>query len=115
MMQRFRAPRGAARAWLVQRASGAVLALFVLVLLVQVARAPRPFGYDAWAGIFSAHSMKMLTFAATLALAWHVWGGVRGIWRDWVRWPALRLALHVFSAVWLLVCLGWMAQVLWRL
>ena len=29
--------------------------------------------------------------------------------------PALRLALHMFSAVWLLVCLGWMAQVLWRL
>lgn len=114
-MQRFHAPRGAARAWLVQRASGAVLALFVLVLLVQVARAPRPFGYDAWAGIFAAHSMKMFTFAATLALVQHVWGGVCGIWRDWVRWPALRLALHMFSAVWLLVCLGWMAQVLWRL
>ena len=69
-MQRFRAPRGAARAWLVQRASGAVLALFVLVLLVQVVRAPAPFGYDAWAAIFSVHAMKMLTFAATLALAW---------------------------------------------
>ena len=114
-MQRFRAPRGAARAWLVQRASGAVLALFVLVLLVQVVRAPAPFGYDAWAAIFSVHAMKMLTFVATLALAWHAWRGVCGIWRDWVQLPALRLALHMFSAVWLLVCLGWMAQVLWRL
>ena len=92
-----------------------MLAFFVLALLVQVARAPRPFGYDAWAGIFAAHAMKMLTFAATLALALHAWGGVRGIWQDWVRQPALRLALHAFSAVWLAVCVGWMAQVLWRL
>ena len=115
MMQRFHAPRGAARAWLLRRASGAVLALFVLVLLVRVTRAPAPLGYGTWAAIFSAHAMKMLTFAATLALVQHAWGGVRGIWRDWVRWPALRLVLDALAAVWLAVCLGWMAQVLWRL
>ena len=40
------------RDWLSQRVTAALMALFTLVLLVQLLL-PGPLGYDRWAGIFS--------------------------------------------------------------
>ncbi|OYX55930.1 MAG: succinate dehydrogenase, partial [Comamonadaceae bacterium 32-67-11] len=39
----------------------------------------------------------------------------RDIWMDYVKPAGLRLALHVFTLVWLVGCAGWAFQVLWRL
>jgi succinate dehydrogenase / fumarate reductase membrane anchor subunit len=74
-----------------------------------------PIGYTAWAGIFSAQWMKVLTFAVIVALAWHVWVGMRDIWMDYIKPVWLRLSLQVFTIVWLVGCAGWAVQVLWRL
>jgi succinate dehydrogenase / fumarate reductase membrane anchor subunit len=41
--------------------------------------------------------------------------GVRDIWMDYVKPVGVRLALQVFSIVWLVGCAGWAVQVLWRL
>ncbi|MBK1614618.1 succinate dehydrogenase, hydrophobic membrane anchor protein [Rubrivivax gelatinosus] len=103
-----------ARDWLVQRVSAALIALFTLVLLVQLL-APGPLGYDRWAGIFSAQWMKVLTFVVIVSLAWHAWIGIRDIWMDYVKPAAVRLTLQVLSIVWLVGCAGWAVQVLWRL
>ncbi len=103
------------RDWLVQRITAALMALFTLILLVQVLFISGPIGYESWAGIFSSQWMKALTFAVFLALAWHVWVGVRDIWMDYVKPAGIRLVLHVLTIVWLLACLGWAVQVLWRL
>lgn len=103
------------RDWLVQRVTGALMALFTLVVLAQVLLNAGPMGYDKWAGIFSAQWMKVLTFSVAVALIWHVWVGVRDIWMDYVKPVGLRLALHVFTLVWLIGCAGWLLQVLWRL
>ncbi len=59
--------------------------------------------------------MKALTFSVFIALAIHVWVGVRDIWMDYVKPVGLRLVLQVFTLVWLVSCLGWAIQVLWRL
>jgi succinate dehydrogenase / fumarate reductase membrane anchor subunit len=59
--------------------------------------------------------MKALTFSIFLALSYHVWVGMRDIWMDYIKPVGLRLALHLFTIVWLLSCLGWAVQVLWRL
>ena len=103
------------RDWLVQRVTATLMALFTLVLLVQVIFSSGPIGYEQWAGIFAAQWMKFLTFAVIVALLWHVWVGIRDIWMDYIKPVGLRLSLQVFSIVWLVGCAGWAVQVLWRL
>ena len=102
------------RDWLSQRVTAALMALFTLVLLVQVLM-PGPMDYDRWAGIFAAQWMKLLTFTVIVALAWHAWVGVRDILMDYVKPVGTRLTLQVATIVWLLGCSGWSVQVLWRL
>jgi succinate dehydrogenase / fumarate reductase, membrane anchor subunit len=103
------------RDWLSQRVTGALMALFTLVLLAQVIFTAGPIGYDKWAGIFASQWMKVLTFSVIVALLWHAWVGVRDIWMDYVKPVGLRLVLQVFTIVWLVGCAGWAIQVLWRL
>lgn len=103
------------RDWMAQRVTALLMALFTLVVLVQVLFTKGPIGYTQWAGIFAAQWMKFLTFAVIIALLYHVWVGVRDIWMDYIKPVGLRLALHVFSIVWLVGCAGWAVQVLWRL
>lgn len=103
------------RDWLMQRITAALMALFTIVLLAQVLFTSGPIGYETWAGIFAAQWMKMLTFAVIIAIMWHAFVGVRDIWMDYVKPVGLRLALHVFTIVWLVGCAGWAFQVLWRL
>lgn len=104
------------RDWLAQRVTAIVMALFTLVLLLQLLIVKGPVGYDQWAGIFAAQWMKVLTFTVIIALAYHVWVGMRDIWMDYVTSSvALRLVLQVFTLVWLVGCAGWAIQVLWRL
>jgi succinate dehydrogenase / fumarate reductase, membrane anchor subunit len=102
------------RDWLSQRITAVLMALFTVVLLAQVLFGG-PLGYDRWAGIFSAQWMKVLTFVVFVALGWHAWVGVRDIWMDYVKSAALRLTLQVATIVWLVGCMGWAVQVLWRL
>ena len=59
--------------------------------------------------------MKVLTFSVIVALLWHVWVGLREVWMDYIKPVGLRLALQVFTIVWLVGCAGWGIQVLWRL
>jgi len=103
------------RDWLAQRVTAALMALFTLVMLVQVLFTRGPLGYEGWAGIFAPQWMKALTFAVIVALIWHVWVGMREIWMDYIKPVGLRLSLQVFTLVWLVGCAGWAVQVLWRL
>ncbi|WP_210547128.1 succinate dehydrogenase, hydrophobic membrane anchor protein [Rhodoferax sp. PAMC 29310] len=103
------------RDWLAQRVTAVLMALFTLLVLAQVIFSKGPIGYEQWAGIFAAQWMKVLTFSVIIALLYHVWVGMRDIWMDYIKPVGLRLALHVFTIVWLLGCAGWGIQVLWRL
>ena len=102
------------RDWLSQRVTAALMALFTLIVLVQVLM-PGPMGYDKWAGIFAAQWMKVLTFVVIVSLLIHVWVGMRDIWMDYIKPVGVRLALQVATLVWLVGCAGWALQVLWRL
>lgn len=103
------------RDWLSQRITAALMALFTVVVLVQLLFTRGPIGYDAWAGIFAAQWMKVLTFTVIAALLYHVWVGMRDIWMDYVQPVGIRLVLQVFTIVWLVACAGWAIQVLWRI
>jgi succinate dehydrogenase / fumarate reductase, membrane anchor subunit len=104
------------RDWLSQRVTAGLMALFTLIVLLQVIFFKGPMGYDKWAGIFASQWMKVLTFTVIVALLWHVWVGIRDVLMDYVTslvW--LRLLLQIFTIVWLTGCAGWAIQVLWRL
>ncbi len=103
------------RDWLSQRVTAVLMALFTVALLAQVLWPGQALGYEKWAGIFAAQSMKVLTFSVIVALAIHVWVGMRDIWMDYVKPVGVRLVLQVFTLVWLVGCAGWGVQVLWRL
>ncbi len=103
------------RDWLAQRVTAVLMALFTLLVLVQLIFGKGPIGYNQWAGIFSPQWMKVLTFAVIIALLLHVWVGVRDIWMDYIKPVWLRLSLQVVTIVWLVACAGWAIQVLWRL
>ncbi len=102
------------RDWLSQRITATLMALFTVVVIVQILL-PGEMGYDKWAGIFASQWMKVLTFVVIIALLMHVWVGMRDVWMDYVKPLAIRLALQVFTIVWLVGCAGWAIQVLWRL
>ena len=103
------------RDWLAQRVTGLLMALFTVVVLAQVLFTKGAMGYDKWAGIFSTQWMKALTFCVIIALLYHAWIGMREIFMDYIKPALVRLALQVFSIVWLVACAGWAIQVLWRL
>jgi succinate dehydrogenase / fumarate reductase membrane anchor subunit len=102
------------RDWLSQRVTATLMALFTLVVLVQVLL-PGPLGYDRWSGIFAHQWMKVLTFVVIVSLLYHVWVGMRDVWMDYVKPVGIKLVLQVFTIVWLVGCAGWAVQVLWRL
>jgi len=102
------------RDWLAQRITALLMALFTLLVLVQLLM-PGELDYDRWAGIFAAQWMKVLTFVVIVSLAYHAWVGVRDILMDYVKPVGVRLLVQVATLVWLLGCAGWAVQVLWRL
>ena len=102
------------RDWLSQRVTATLMAIYTLLLLVQLLLGG-PLGYDRWAGIFSSQWMRVATFVILICLGWHAWVGMRDIWMDYVKPVAVRLVLQVFTIVWLVGCMGWAIQVLWRL
>ena len=102
------------RDWLSQRVTAALMAVFTVALIAQLLLGG-PLGYERWAGIFSAQWMKLLSFVTIVALMWHAWVGMRDIWMDYFKPVGVRLALQVFTIVWLVGCAGWAIQVLWRL
>jgi succinate dehydrogenase / fumarate reductase, membrane anchor subunit len=104
----------ALQGWLAQRITAALMAVFTLIVLLQVIFNKGVMGYDKWAGIFASQPMKVLTFVVILAMAWHVLLGMKEIYMDYIKPTGLRLALKVFTALWLVGCAGYGIQVLWR-
>ena len=102
------------RDWLSQRITAALMALFTVILLVQVIFKRGPIGYDLWAGIFAAQWMKVLTFSVVAGLLYHVWVGMRDVLMDYVKPVGMRLVLQIAVIVYLVGCAGWAIQVLWR-
>lgn len=103
------------RDWLAQRVTALLMALFTVLVILQVVLTTGSISYDTWSGIFSTQWMKSLTFAVIISLAYHAWVGMRDIWMDYVQAVAIRLVLQIFTLVWLVACAGWAIQVIWRL
>ncbi|HEY4038486.1 MAG TPA: succinate dehydrogenase, hydrophobic membrane anchor protein [Burkholderiaceae bacterium] len=101
------------RDWLVQRATALVLTAYLIALTIRVVAAP-PVDYDSWRAIFAPLAMRVATLIAFIAIAWHAWIGVRDIWMDYVRPTAVRMLLQLGTILWLVACLVWAVQILWK-
>jgi succinate dehydrogenase / fumarate reductase membrane anchor subunit len=105
--------------FLAQRVTAVIMAIYTLVIIGGILFSSE-LNFETWRGLFSftVGSLPLGQLLATLfflSLSWHAWIGVRDIWMDYVKPAGIRLVLHVFTIVWLLACLGWAVQVLWRL
>lgn len=100
--------------WLAQRATGILMAVYTVVLLVAFFMSGEGIGYQSWAGLFAQQWFKILTFATLAGLFYHAWVGVRNIWMDYIKPVGLRLALQVATIAWLVGCASWAAQILWK-
>lgn len=99
--------------WLVQRVTAVIMAIYTVILLVSFLTASS-FSYESWAGLFANQWFKLATFVTFLALFYHAWVGVRNIWMDYVKPVSVRIVLQVATLLWLIACVGWTAQILWR-
>jgi succinate dehydrogenase / fumarate reductase membrane anchor subunit len=100
------------RDWLGQRISAVILGVYAIGLALYVLTA-RDLGYDAWARLFAAPWMKVITLLAFGALFYHAWVGMRDLWMDYVKPVGVRLTLQVLTVLYLLACAVWSVQVLW--
>jgi succinate dehydrogenase / fumarate reductase, membrane anchor subunit len=101
------------RDWLAQRATAVVLIVYLLLLAVRIVAAGA-MDYDAWASIFVPTGMKVATLIAVFALAYHAWIGMRDIWMDYVWATGVRLVLQLGTILWLIACVIWAVQILWK-
>ena len=91
------------RDWLVQRVTGVIILIWVLAMLVRFVVAS-DMSFAGWNAFMSGAVMKTLTLFTIFAVAYHAWIGVRDIWMDYIKCPAQRLALHLFTILWLVGC-----------
>ncbi|MFZ6672319.1 succinate dehydrogenase, hydrophobic membrane anchor protein [Undibacterium sp. Xuan67W] len=102
------------RDWLAQRVTAIVMAAYTVILLVLFLTG-NDFSYEGWAGIFAHQWFKLATFTVFIALFYHAWVGMRNVWMDYVTHSvALRLVFQVATILWLVACVGYTAQILWR-
>jgi succinate dehydrogenase / fumarate reductase membrane anchor subunit len=100
------------REWLGQRISAVVIAIYVIGLALYMLSAA-DLGYDAWARLFAAPWMKVVTLLALASLFYHAWVGMRDLWMDYVKPVSVRLALQVLTVLYLLACAVWSVRILW--
>jgi len=102
------------RDWLAQRVSAAVMAVYVLAVVVYLLM-QRSFGYDIWIELFSGNIMRSFSLLFLLSLFYHAWIGVRDIVMDYVKPAGIRLLIHVLVILALVLYTIWSAQILWGL
>lgn len=105
--------------FLAQRVTAVILALYTIVLLAGALAMPT-FTFENWRALFAftVFALPLGQLLATLAfvsLAWHAWIGVRDIWMDYVKPVGVRLALHVFTILWLVGSLAYFVKSLWSI
>ncbi|MDO4681742.1 MAG: succinate dehydrogenase, hydrophobic membrane anchor protein [Lautropia sp.] len=100
------------RDWLAQRITGVLIALYAIFLLFNICTMPTV-DYQSWASLFVSPFMKVFTLLAVLALIYHAWVGIRDFYMDYLKSTAVRLALHVLTALALLGYAAWTAVILW--
>ena len=100
--------------WLAQRITAVILASYAIILLITFVLAGNN-GFLRWSMMFQVFWVKIATLLATVAICYHAWVGVRDIWMDYIKPVSVRLALQIFTIVWLLICGIWVFEIMWKI
>ena len=101
------------RDWILQRATAVIMAIYTVGIVLALLAIPGT--HEGWKAFFACTAVRVVTQVTLIALFAHVWVGMRDLWMDYIKPVGIRLALQVFTIVWLTGCAGWAIQVLWRL
>ena len=97
--------------WLVQRLTAVYLAGFVLWLTTRLWMAP-PSGHVAWKAWMGGGVVRAAFALFFLGLLLHAWVGLRSVFLDYLKPPGLRFVVQAITAIALLLCAFWAAQIL---
>jgi len=100
--------------WLAQRITAVILASYAIILTITFFLSGNN-GFLRWSMIFQVFWVKIATLLATVAICYHAWVGVRDIWMDYIKPVSVRLALQIFTIVWLLICGIWVFEIMWKI
>jgi succinate dehydrogenase / fumarate reductase membrane anchor subunit len=100
------------RDWLVQRITAVVMVVYTAVILSVIAGLPR-IDYWQWKVVWQTPVVRYASVLVVICLLLHAWVGVRDIFMDYIKDPALRLALYVLTIAALMWYGVWSIQILW--
>lgn len=100
------------RDWLAQRITAVIMAVYTVLILSAVAGLPQV-DYWKWKVLWQTPLVRYATVLFMASLLLHAWIGVRNIFMDYVKDPALRLTLYVLVILALLGYAVWSVQILW--
>ena len=105
--------------WVVQRVSGVVLTVYLLVIAAYLLLTPE-IDYASWKELNSGLFMRLLTVFAVLSLAAHAWIGMWGVLTDYVtvrlmgpKATLLRVFLQLGMIAVIFVYVVWTVAILW--
>jgi len=102
------------RDWLAQRVTAVIMAVYTALILSVVAGLPR-MDFWQWKVLWQAPVVQYATILFVVSLLLHAWIGVRNIFMDYIKDPALRLTLYVLvigALIWYAI---WSVRILWGL
>lgn len=94
------------RAWLVQRFTGIIIAIYSVALFVRVL-CISPNSFETWQSIFQPFWVRILSILFWISLTIHAWLGVRDVLKDYVPNLAIRNFAIKLVIVLLWVYLAW--------
>lgn len=100
------------RAWLAQRVTAVVIALFSVVILGFLL-AKGQVAYADWKTLFASQLFRVLALLFFLSLYYHAWIGVRDVLMDYVKPLWLRVSLQSSVVVALVGFTIWTVAILW--
>ena len=105
--------------WVVQRVSGVVLTIYLLVVAAYLLLTPEV-DYASWKELHNGLCMRLLTVFAVLSLAAHAWIGMWGVLTDYVtvrlmgpKATLLRVFLQLGMIAVIFVYVVWTVAILW--
>ena len=81
------------RAWLTQRLSALVMAIYSVFAVARFFII-QPSNYEAWVDFFLPLWWRLATLFFWISLSIHAWLGIRDVFKDYVPNPSLRNALQ---------------------
>jgi succinate dehydrogenase / fumarate reductase membrane anchor subunit len=100
------------RDWLAQRITAVIMVVYTAVILSVVAGLPR-MDYWQWKVLWQTPIVRYATVLVIICLLFHTWIGVRNIFMDYIKDPALRLTLYVLTIGALIWYGVWSFRILW--